>query len=362
MRFLLALFLTFVSIASCAEPDGPIASPEKVWPQWRGPRRDGIVTESGLLQTWPESGPKQLWKIDGLGVGWSSPIIVGDSIFITGDVAGEVQILCLDLNGQTKWKKTNGAAWKANYPGSRATCAYSEGLIYHMNAHGRIAALDAKSGDEAWHIDSILQQFDSKNIMWGLSECLLIDGPKLYVTPGGPKTLMVALDKKTGKMIWTSDSIPGESAAYASPLLVSMSGKRVIIGSASHHGFGIDAENGKILWQVPVRNNWGATCFEPVYSDNGVFYGAPDGTLGVKYSIDFSADPAAKEAWRTIVDPLTGGGIFRDGLLYINGCKKSRALHCIDWKTGASKYELKLSTPTNSHATCALLWADNRLY
>jgi len=173
---------------------------------------------------------------------------------------------------------------------------------------------------------------------------------------------MVALDKKTGKMIWTSDSIPGESAAYASPLLVSMSGKRVIIGSASHHGFGIDAENGKILWQVPVRNNWGATCFEPVYSDNGVFYGAPDGTLGVKYSIDFSADPAAKEAWRTIVDPLTGGGIFRDGLLYINGCKKSRALHCIDWKTGASKYELKLSTPTNSHATCALLWADNRLY
>lgn len=344
------------------EPDGPIASPEKDWPQWRGPRRDGISTETGLLQSWPADGPPLLWKTGGLGRGWSSPIIAGDFMYITGDVAGEAQIFCLDLKGEVKWKVSNGAAWTENYPGSRASCAYSDGVVYHMNAHGRVAALDALSGKERWHADSILQQFGSKNITWGLSECLLLDGPRLLVTPGGPKTLMAALDKKTGQTLWTSEPIPGESSAYASPLLVRSGGRRIVLGSSSHHGFGIDADSGKLLWQVPVRNNWGATCCAPVFADAAVFYAAPDGSLGAQFALDFSADPIAKVAWRTQVDPLTGGGIVRDGMLYTNGCKKSRALHCLDWKTGESRYELKLSTPTNSHATGALLWADGQLY
>jgi len=361
------LALGAAAIIGCAsfagEADGPIASPEKDWPQWRGAKRDGISTETGLLIAWPKEGPKVLWKSGDLGRGWSSPIIVGGSIFITGDVGGECKIFCLDLDGKVKWSAGNGSAWMANYPGSRASCAYSEGVIYHMNALGRVVALDAASGKELWNIASILKQFESKNINWGLSECLLVDGPRLIVTPGGPKTLMVALDKKTGAPVWTSEPIPGESAAYASPILVRSGSRRIIVGAASHHGFGVDADTGKISWTVPVRNNWGATCCAPVYSDSAVFYTAPDGSLGAQFKINLSADPATTEvAWRTPVDTLNGAAILKDGMLYANGCKKSRALHCLDWKTGASRHELVLSAPTNNHATCALLWADERLY
>lgn len=352
----------FSAVLLSAEPDGYIASVEKDWPQFRGPRRDGISLETGLLQSWPENGPKLLWKANGIGTGWSSPIIVGDSIFITGDANNEAQISCLDLAGKPKWKVPNGRSWTGDYPGSRATCAYSDGVVYHLNAHGRLAALDATSGKELWKIDSILKDFESKGITWGLSECVLVDGQKLYCTPGGPKTLMVALDKKSGAVLGQSEPIAGEFAAYDSPILVRIGGRRVLIGSGSHHGFGIDAENGKLLWSVPVRNNWGATCCAPVYGDNAVFYGAPDGTLGAQYKLDLNADPKATLGWKTLVDPLTGSGVFKDGMLYTNGCKKSRALHALDWKAGASRYELKLSAPTNGHATAALLWADKRLY
>lgn len=359
----LLLGVLFAANLLAAEIDGPIASPEKDWPQWRGPRRDGISTETGLLKKWPADGPPVLWKAGDLGRGWSSPIIVGDALYITGDRAGEVNVFCLDLNGAVKWTAKNGAAWTTNYPGSRASCVYSEGVVYHMNAFGRVAAFDAKTGAELWKLDSVLRQFESKNINWGLSECLLIDGPRLIVSPGGPKAMLAAVDKKSGQTVWTSDPIPGDSAAYASPALYKMGERRVLIGATSHHGYGIDADTGKQLWTVPVRNNWGATCCAPVVQGNTVFYAAPDGAPGTAYTIDLTANPVATTVlWKTHVEPLTGAGILKDGVLYTNGCKKSRALHALDWKTGASKYELLISTPTNNHATCGLLWAEDRLY
>jgi outer membrane protein assembly factor BamB len=362
-RCLAVMGFVFSAALHASEPDGPIASPEPGWPQFRGPRRDGISTETGLLKSWPEGGPKLLWKHEGLGRGWSSPIVVNDSLYITGDVQGEVQILCLDLQGREKWKAGNGGAWMSNYQGSRASCAYSDGVVYHMNGFGRIVALDASSGKVLWKNESILKQFESKNINWGISECLLVDGPRLIATPGGPQTLMVAFDKKSGEKVWMSEPVPGDTAAYAPPLLVRTGGRRVIVGASSHHGFGVDADSGKLLWTVPVRNNWGATCCEPVYADGKVFYAAPDGPLGAQYALDLAATPpTATQTWKTQVDTLIGSGIYKDGMLYTNGCKKSHALHCIDWKTGESRYEITLSNPTNNHATGALLWADEHLY
>jgi outer membrane protein assembly factor BamB len=170
--------------ASASEPDGMIASPEPDWPQWRGPRRDGISPETGLLPSWPAGGPKLLWKKDKLGTGWSSPTIVGDRLYITGDVNDELVIFALDLDGNLKWQVANGKAWTSSFPGARATCVYSEGRLYHMNAHGRVVCLDAASGRLVWVVD-VLEQFQGRNITWGLSECLLVDGPRLIVTPGG---------------------------------------------------------------------------------------------------------------------------------------------------------------------------------
>lgn len=358
----LTVFIVSSIIGAGEAPDGPIASPEKGWPQFRGPRRDGISDETGLLTTWPADGPKLVWKAADLGRGWSSPIISGDSIFLTGDVAGEVQIFCLDLKGAVKWKTANGAGWLNPYPGARASCAISDGVLYHMNATGRLLALDAATGKELWNAN-ILKRFESQNIIWGISESLLIDGPRVIVTPGGPKALMAALDKKTGETVWTSEPIAGDKAAYASPVLFQMRNRRLIAGCSSKHGFGVDADTGKLLWSVPVANPYGATCCNPVFGDGAVFYAVPDGPAGAQYRLSTTAEGVnAEQSWKTIVEPLTGGGIFKDGVLYASGCKKSKALHALDWKTGTSRYETRLSLPSASHATSAMIWADGRLY
>src|SRR5574340_339127 len=191
----LLLALTLTTTASAAEPlpDGLIASPEPGWPQWRGPRRDGISAEKGLLQGWPEDGPRLVWKAGELGTGWSSPIVVGNRLYITGDVDDDLVIFALDLDGKPQWRAVNGKAWKGAVPGARACCAFSEGRLYHLGAHGRVACLDAASGKELWAVD-VLERFQSRNVTWGLSECLLVDRARLIVTPGGKTALVAAPD------------------------------------------------------------------------------------------------------------------------------------------------------------------------
>ncbi|MDD4870978.1 MAG: PQQ-binding-like beta-propeller repeat protein, partial [Kiritimatiellae bacterium] len=233
-----------------------IASPEPGWPQWRGPRRDGICDETGLLQQWPEEGPKLVWKISGVGRGYSAPIVTGGRIYVAGDVGDELRIFAFDLDGKRIWQAKNGKSWKGQSPGSRASCTFSAGKIYHMNAHGRVVCLEAATGNEVWTVN-VLERFEGKNITWGISENLLVDGNNVIVTPGGVKGLMVALDKKTGTTVWNSDALrlgksdlsahervptpAGEvdSAGYVSPLLFSLGGRRHLVSCSSRHIFGV---------------------------------------------------------------------------------------------------------------------------
>lgn len=153
---------------AAASLDGPIASPEAGWPQWRGPRRDGVSQEKGLLPSWPQEGPRLLWKKDGLGQGWSSPILVGDRIYITGDLGEDLIVFALDRAGIVQWQTENGRSWKNPYPGARACCAYSEGRVYNLNAHGRLARRtgDAQTLDRelvAWNTQ---RNRDASKVTW----------------------------------------------------------------------------------------------------------------------------------------------------------------------------------------------------
>ena len=240
-----------------------IASPEGGWPQWRGPMRDGVSHETGLLPSWPEGGPRQLWKAAGLGQGWSSPIIAEGRVYVTGEVGDDLQVFAFDLNGQPVWQSKNGRAWKGPYPGARACCVYSEGRVYDLNAHGRLACLDAVSGSEVWAVD-ILERFEAKNITWALSECLLVDGPHVIVTPGGRKALIAALDKRTGQTVWRTEPLGEDRTSHCSPILFRYGGRRVIANCSSAHGFGVDADTGRLLWTVPMTNQYGTNVATPV--------------------------------------------------------------------------------------------------
>jgi outer membrane protein assembly factor BamB len=335
-----------------------IASPESGWPQWRGPRRDGISIESNLLAAWPSAGPRLVWKAEGIGRGWSSPIITGGAVFVTGDVGTNLVVFCLDLHGQLVWKSTNGLAWTGSYPGARACGAYSQGMVYHLNAHGRLAALEARTGRERWAVD-ILQRFGGRELTWAMAECVLVDGPRVLVTPGGRKALMAALDKTTGETVWTS--APGGAPTYTSPILFRQGRHRLVANCSAKHGFGIDADTGKLLWTVPLADPYGVTCSTPVYGDGCVFYVTTDGVGGSLYRVS-AGDQCATLLWKTPVDALTSSGVLVDGAFYTSGCKRTKSLHCLDWKTGQERAALKLATGNSAYASVAMVWAADRLY
>ncbi len=338
------------------QPDGLIASPEPDWPQWRGPRRDGVSDERGLLRAWPEGGPRLLWKIGKLGRGWSSPIIVGDTLYITGEPDDELIVYAYDLGGNPKWKCKNGKAWHGSYPGARACCAFSEGQLYHMNAFGRVACLDAANGNEVWAVD-VLERFGGEMIRWAMAECLLVDGPRVLVTPGGKKAVMAALDKRDGKTVWTTEPIAGDAATYTSPVLFRYAGRRLVAQCSATHGFGADADSGKLLWTVPCKNRTDVIVATPVYADGCVFYVTADGPNGTCYRLRAEGDGTrAEQAWHTPLDTVTGGTVLADGCLFGSGYSEVRHWLSIDWRSGRTQYEIK------ELVAGAAIYADGRLY
>lgn len=352
---MLWILLSFGALAAAPDPEGLIASPEPDWPQWRGPARDAVSRETGLLAEWPQAGPRLLWKADHLGQGWSSPIIVGDRLYITGDVEYDLVIHALDLDGKTVWQTRNGKAWKGSYPGTRAACVYADGKLYHLNAHGRAACLDAASGKELWAVD-ILQRFGARNITWGTSESLLVDGPRLIVTPGGDKALMAALDRTNGRTLWTTPALAGDRLTYCSPILFRCAGHRILSSCSSHHGFGVDADTGRLLWKVPLHNTYDVNVSTPIYAEGRIFYvtAYDRGTCCRLRAIDGNVQ--AEEVWTSTLDTVTGSGVFVNGALYASGYRAFKSWLCLDWQSGQSRYELKDLT------TGAAVHAEGRLY
>ena len=335
--------------------DGPIASPEPDWPQWNGPRRNGICNEKDLLPAWPAAGPKLLRKVSNLGRGWSSPIIVGQRVYITGDIDDDLVIFAFDLDGKPLWQAKNERSWTGQYPGARACCAYSEGKLYHMNAYGRAACLDAATGHEIWAVD-VLERFEGPNITWAISECLLVDGPRVLVTPGGKKALVAALDKQTGRTVWTTEPLPGDRTSHCSPLLFRHAGRRVVASCSSTHGFAVDADTGKLLWTVPLRSPYKVNIATPVYGADRIFYVTPY-VHGTCYQLHpGESGPQAEKAWSTTLDTCTGTVLLLDGLLYGSGYKEHKSWLCMDWQSGQIRYEFKGLTSGSA------VYADGRLY
>ena len=335
-----------------------IASPEPDWPQWRGPRRDAVSTETGLLDSWPEGGPKLLWKSTGLGRGWCSPIIVKGTLYICGDIKGELKIFAMGLDGKIKWRAVNGKAFKRPCPGSRAACSYSDGLVYQMNGHGRVICLDAKTGKEQWVVD-VLKRFEAIQPFFGASECLLVDGNNLIVTPVGKKALIAALDKKTGKTVWSSEPARAEdeTTSYASPILVKVGKRRLIISTTQFRTFAADTETGKIVWWVGLKLTDNVCSTIPVLSGNTVLITNTDPKEQNSSLLRISADgEKAGRVWNLPLRTTSGSALQVDGRFYVAGERKMKGYLCLDAKTGKTK--ATLDQPSNASA----VWADGKLY
>jgi len=309
--------------------------------------------ETGLLQSWPRVGPKLLWTATGLGRGYSSPIVCHGTIYITGDVGRELHIFALDLGGKLKWRSVNGRAWASPHPGSRSSCAYAGGRLFHMNAHGRVVCLDAKDGREVWAVN-ILNRFLGKNIRWGLSESVLVDGGKVYVTPGGRKAYMAALGAKTGETVWTSQA--GDSAAYASPILFTLGGRRLLVNLARRSVVCVDASGGRLQWSYPKRSPYKSNSATPVYWKGRTFHTTPSGSGGVLLrSIAARPRVRVETVWKCEMDNISGGAVVVNDYVYGSGHQNTGWV-CMEAASGKVKYD------SRELAQGSLMYAAGRLY
>lgn len=372
LRFACLVILPGVC-SSCAAPAG---KKERAgdWPAWRGERRDGICREKGLLQKWPEGGPKLLWKATGLGAGYSGPAIVGPVLHTMGNRDGQETVLALDTGkrGEIAWRTGIGPAdYGDAFPGTRSTPTVDGGRVYALGTTGRLVSLDAKGGGIVWR-RSFADDFGGVMPKWGYAESVLVDGDLVICTPGGPEASIAALDKATGRTVWASKL--GDRASYSWIIRASACGVDQYVAYTADGVVGVRAADGGLLWRYKEPDHtadWGdVNVMTPVWSGESVFASAGYNTGGGRARIVGSAsglksgaggarrEPpglAAEQVWFTEgMANHHGGLVFVNGYLY--GATDPGDLRCLDFETGEIKWS------TREAGKCSVLYADGMLY
>jgi len=291
------------------------ASPGADWPGWLGPNRDGKSPDTGLLKEWPAGGPKLLWKVDGIGVGFSSVAVAGGKVYITGDKGGKLMLFALDLEGQKLWEVEHGQG-RGGPDGSRASPVLDGQNLYLLNGHGLVGCFDAGTGRKKWSREA--SEFGGSPGGWGYAESVLIDGNRAIFKPGGAKCI-AALDKKTGETLWTSSGFSA-GPEYGSCILVEFEGRRLIVTGTAAGLVCVDAANGRLLWS----NNWSAgntaNCPTPAYADGHVFWSNGYGKGGICMKLNRQGERiSADVAWTTKELVCHHGGyVIHEGYIYGN--------------------------------------------
>jgi len=328
------------------------------WIQFRGPNRDGKSSETGLLKSWPEGGPKKLWTSDvNLGSGFASVSVTKDAIYTAGLFDGQEIVFALGLDGKLKWKSApRGPAFDGYMPGTRTTPTVDGDYVYAMTSTGKVLCLQASDGKEKWSVDT-RKKFGAKIIRWGIAESILIVDDMAICTPGGPDATMVALNKLTGKTIWRTKGL-SDISAYCSPILIKDDKKNLIVTMTGDNVIGVSPAGGKVLWKYPYRGRCQAHAVSPTYHDGQIFVtsGYNDGAVMLKLSDD---GKSVKVAWKDKgFDTHHGGVILVDGNVYgttWNGNGDGNWI-CADWKSGKTKFEASWKCKGS------MVFADGMLY
>lgn len=265
------------------------------WPQWRGPNRDGISKETGLLKEWPTEGPALVWKASGAGGGYSSFSVANGKLYTMGLRGDREFVVAFDVaTGKEAWATPHGSAFRNDRgDGPRGTPTVDGDRVYALGGSGDLTALDARSGKVVWS-KNVLKEFGGSNITWGISESPLVLGNKVLVNPGGPGASIVALNKDTGAVIWKSQS---DKAGYSSAIPVEINGATQVVFFTAERAVGLDAKDGKLLWEYGRPANNVANVATPIARANRVFISSDYGTGGGV--VEIKADNKAQEIWFT---------------------------------------------------------------
>jgi outer membrane protein assembly factor BamB len=330
------------------------------WPQWRGPNRDGKSADTGLLKEWPAGGPKLAWKVTGLGKGYSNMSVAADRLFTMGDKDDAGYVMALSpADGKILWATKVGAAggpdppqW--NYRGPRCTPTISGDLAFAVDAWGEMVCVSVADGKEQWRKD-FGKDLGGKPPTWGYSESPLVDGDQVVVTPGGSRGAMVALDKKTGRVLWQSKGFTDE-AHYSSIIPAEIGGIRQYVQLTAASVVGISPKDGSVLWKA-ARKGSVAVIPTPI-ADGSLVYVTSGYNAGSNL---FKVTPNAgkfsvAQVYANRAMSNQHGGVVKVGD-YLYGYSDNRGLACQNFQTGEIVWAEK-----EKIEKCCVSYADGLLY
>jgi len=308
------------------------------WPQWRGPKRDNVSMETGLLKEWPKDGPKLLWKASGMGIGHATVSVVGDRFYTMGDGDDSGYVRCFSLSDQKLiWKaKCGRPGGDRRAPGGNATPTVDGEMVFAMGQFGDLVALNAADGKQVW-AKSMKNDFGGAMMSgWGYSESPTIDGGKLICTPGGSGGAVVALNKKTGETIWRTKDFT-DTAAYSSIVPAEIGGVKQYVQFTGESVVGIGPEDGKILWKAP-RQGKTAVIPTPIIHEDHVFVTSGYGVGCNLFKITRTGDSfKAQEVYANTEITNHHGGVVRIGEhIYGHSDGRGKGWTCLDMKSGKS--------------------------
>jgi len=349
LSFFIALFISGLIV---------VAQPA----HWRGPKGDGKFTDLGLLKKWPDAGPQLLFKVEGIGKGYSSVIATDKYLFATGMIDTLDYLSCITPEGQVKWKVPYGRSWKQSFPETRGSATVEGDRVYVISGTGQLNCINAEDGAIRWKVN-VDKDYKSEWHIWGVSESPLIVDNKVICSPGGKETSIVAFDKMTGKLIWKSESVGGPRC-YISPVIYEYKQFRYILAATGTHLIALEPETGKVAWSFKY---WDETKWDQpglIWANTPVIKGADIFiSMGYDYRnvmLTMSEDgKSVTEKWSNLVlDNHHHGLIELDGYVYgSNWISNGKGKWvCQDWNTGETKYE------TDWQNKGEIIYADGLFY
>ncbi len=333
--------------------------------QWRGPARDGIYPDTGLLKVWPEEGPALVMTVRNLGEGFSSAVEANGIIYVTGKKEKKDYLSAIDSEGQILWQVSFGDAWKRSHSSSRATPTVDGDRIYVMSGMGRLACMDAQSGKEIWAKD-VDKDFEAEYHLFGFTESPLIVDDMVISVPAGKKTTMIALNKLTGELIWQSKSLD-QSRAYASPILYEHEDLRLILGFTSKDLVAANPKDGRIIWTYPYYKHSVEKGVEkrginmtntPIFKDREIFITSGYNCPAVMLTLSEDGT-SVREKWiNPTLDCHHHGVVLVDDYIYGSNYYNNRfgKWVCLDWDTGEVRYVVEWENKGS------MIAADGMLY
>jgi outer membrane protein assembly factor BamB len=316
--------------------------------QWRGIERDGIYQENNLLKIWPEEGPELLLKVEGIGRGWSSPVVYNNKIYVTGMIDTLDCLFCINHQGAIEWQTAYGRSWNQTFPDTRSTPTIRDNKAYLSSGMGVVVCINTENGSIIWSNDACANN-EGKISTWGVAESILLVGDKAIFTTAGPKTTMIALNAETGEQVWQTKTL-NDDLAYVSPILVELNGKQQIINLTARNLFGVNPENGNMEWHYNYfdidDSEWDnaggvINCTSPIYHNGYLYVSSGYNHTSAKFKLhdDLSG---VEFLWKdSMLDNHHGGVILHEGVLYgSNWENNNRGKWCaLDFETGKLLFE-----------------------